>query len=56
MFYIIAMGQTEFDDYAGVEIRCPRCSSEKVVVCEDSEGHFQVTLCQSCGYKKECWL
>ena len=42
------------DDNDEVDIRCPTCSSTHVAVCEDSQGHFEVTLCYDCGYKKLC--
>lgn len=45
------MDETPYDD---MNIRCPRCNSDKVTICEDSKGHFEVVGCYNCGYSKEC--
>jgi transcription elongation factor Elf1 len=42
--------------YEEIDIRCPRCNSDRITVCEDPQGHFQVTECANCGYTKECTL
>ena len=41
-----------FEDNDEVDIRCPNCNSTNVTVSEDQEGHFEITACYSCGYKK----
>jgi transcription elongation factor Elf1 len=44
------------EEYKEIDIRCPNCDSDRVVVCEDSYGHFQVVQCHNCGYRKNCEL
>jgi transcription elongation factor Elf1 len=50
------MDSAKSEESPAVDIRCPRCDSDKVTVCEDPQGHFQVTECANCGYTKECQL
>jgi uncharacterized Zn finger protein len=39
-------------DWAKVELNCPNCSSDKVVVSIDEFGYYKVIECYKCGYKK----
>lgn len=38
-------------DFEQVEITCPRCSSNQVLVNLDSHGYFSVVECHKCGYR-----
>ncbi|MDP2926330.1 MAG: hypothetical protein Q8N99_08180 [Nanoarchaeota archaeon] len=42
--------------YSEIDIRCPRCNSDKISVYENSHGYFEIVNCYECGYKKECEL
>ena len=48
--------EAKAEGYREIDIRCPNCDSDKVVVCEDHEGHFQVIQCHNCGYRKKCGI
>ena len=44
------------EDYEEVDIRCPVCNSDQVVVCATSKGYYEVIFCKNCEYtnKKGC--
>jgi predicted RNA-binding Zn-ribbon protein involved in translation (DUF1610 family) len=50
------MEDNSSNEINGIDIRCPNCNHANVTVCEDSQGHFQVTSCYDCGYNKPCKL
>lgn len=41
----------EYEDH--VDIRCPECGSEQVVVAFDANGLYKVVRCNKCSYKPE---
>ena len=50
------MSNTKSEDEPAVDIRCPRCNSDKITVCENIHGNFEVVQCYNCNYTKECDL
>ena len=37
--------------YDELDIRCPRCSSNEIVVYTDPKGYYKVIECYNCGFK-----
>lgn len=35
-----------------LEIKCPKCRSEEIVISMECNGLFCVSQCNKCGYKK----
>ena len=35
-----------------LEIKCPKCRSEEILIDMESNGFFCVSRCNKCGYKK----
>lgn len=34
-----------------IDVRCPKCRSDEVIVFEDKAGYYDVLECKKCGYK-----
>ena len=34
-----------------IDIRCPKCKSNQVIVHIDEEGYYEVLECYKCGFK-----
>ncbi len=41
------------EGYGTIEITCPKCDSENVLISQDEEGHFWISRCYKCGYEKK---
>ena len=39
-----------------VEISCPRCGSDKVILIVKSNGCYDLLECHRCGYKNEDYM
>ncbi|MFA5174200.1 MAG: hypothetical protein WC438_03390 [Candidatus Pacearchaeota archaeon] len=37
-----------------IEIKCPNCGSNNVVICESEHGYYHVSKCYDCGYEEKC--
>ena len=35
-----------------LEIKCPKCRSEEILVGMNNNGYFWISQCNKCGYKK----
>ena len=38
--------------YEEIDIRCPKCSSDSVLISVSSSGYYEVLECRKCGYRK----
>ncbi len=39
-------------DFEDVELMCPRCGNNQVMIETNSNGFFEVVECHKCGYRK----
>lgn len=40
----------EFED---IELLCPNCGSDRVVIEANGDGFFRIVHCNKCGYKRD---
>ncbi len=39
--------------HENLEIRCPKCNSDNVLISLDSDGFYKVIKCKNCDYKSK---
>lgn len=40
-------------DFDQIDLTCPKCGSNQVIVKANNAGYFEVSECKKCGYRKE---
>ncbi len=38
-------------NYSEIDIRCPKCNSDKVLVTLSNNGYYHVLKCNKCGFE-----